>query len=80
MYTRVHTGTHTQNLASGIKPDFEVILTWGCCPGNLVFEEENSKDPEKKVENYSEQNQSNIYGVAFKQQHIIGKHFWCFNV
>lgn len=68
-----HTSTHMQ-LESGIKPrksnqSFEVILTLGCFPGNLVFEVEDScQGSWKRVENHLELNQWNVYGGALKQQ------------
>lgn len=77
-YKLSHTYIHTLQVESN--QNFEVILTWGCCPGNLVFEEEKScqGSRKKRLENHLELNQWHIYGAAFRQHHYTANTFLVF--
>lgn len=68
--TQMHTDFYKWNHMS-----FEVILPWGCCPSNLVFEEAKFL-PRIQKQDHSEQNQWNVCGAALKRHHYRGEYFW----
>lgn len=82
MHSLTHTNTHTHrkrhihtctSKAKGIKsPTLEVVLTWGCCPGNPVVEAENScRGSSNRAGNHCQKNQWHCINNTCTHTHTL---------